>query len=134
MHLPSHFSFDRLCASLLLSRPTLMLQFLLRKEEEIRTRIHSIRLPIRDWRTRWAVTALYFCAPIVGGWLAMPLIVPDPEAMREKLTARLTEEDIARIAEEKRRLQEEFNTARARATRREEQPAPVHCGAVRSST
>ena len=61
-----------------LSRPPLhshaadgMLQFLLRKEEEIRTRIHSIRLPIRDWRARWAVTALYFCAPIVGGWLAM---------------------------------------------------------------
>ena len=91
-----------------------MLQFLLRKEEEIRTRIHSIRLPIRDWRARWAVTALYFCAPIVGGYLSMAYVMPDPEAMREKLTANLSAEDLARIQAEKDRLQAEYNAARAK--------------------
>ena len=90
----------------------MVFQFLIRKEEEIRTRIHSFKMPIRDWRARWAVTALYFCAPILGGWLAMPYIVPDPEKMRDKLTANLTPEDLARIQQERDRLQAQYEEAR----------------------
>lgn len=90
----------------------MVFQFLIRKEEEIRTRIHSFRMPIRDWRARWAVTALYFCAPIVGGWLLMPYVIPNPDDMREKLLAKLTPEDLERIQQERNRLQREMDQAR----------------------
>ena len=92
----------------------MVLQFLIRKEEEIRTRIHSIRLPIRNPWLRTAVTAVYFFTPIVGAWFAMPYILPDPEAMREQLTHRLSEEDFAEIQRERDRLQREFDEARRR--------------------
>ncbi len=90
----------------------MVLKFLMRKEEEIRTRIHSFRMPIRDWRARWLVSSLYFLAPIVGGCLFMPLVMPNPEDMREKLVSKLSEEDLARIQEERNRLQAEFDAAR----------------------
>ena len=108
-----------------------MIAFLLRKEEEIRTRIHSFKMPIRNAYLRHAVTALYFCAPIVGGYLSMAYVMPDPEAMREKLTANLSAEDLARIQAEKDRLQADYDAARAqldaaRAARSnlQQQPAP----------
>ena len=91
-----------------------MLAFLIRKEEEIRTRIHSFKMPIKNAYLRNAVTALYFFAPIVGGYLSMSYVMPDPEQMREKLTANLSAEDLARIQAEKDRLQAEYNAARAK--------------------
>ena len=90
-------------------------RFLVRKEEEIRTRIHNFRAPIRDPRLRTAVTALYFCAPIVGGWCLMSYTVPEPDAMRAKLTANLSAEDLARIQQERDRLQREFDRARGQS-------------------
>ena len=91
-----------------------MLAFLIRKEEEIRTRIHSFKMPIKNAYLRNAVTALYFFAPIVGGYLSVSYVMPDPEQMREKLTANLSAEDLARIQAEKDRLQAEYNAARAK--------------------
>ena len=44
----------------------------------------------------------------------MPYVMPDPEAMREKLTAKLSDEDLARIQQERDRLQAEFNAARSK--------------------
>lgn len=97
----------------------MVLQFLIRKEEEIRTRIHSFRMPIKSPALRWAVTGLYFFAPIIGGWLAMPYVMPNPEEMRSKLTANLSEEDLARIQQERDRLQQQFDEAqRARMAAR----------------
>ena len=96
----------------------MVFQFLIRKEEEIRTRIHSIRLPIKDWRMRWLVTAMYFSAPIAFGWWLMPYVVPNPDDMREKLTKNLSEEDLAAIQAERDRLQKEFDLARAKALER----------------
>ena len=57
---------------------------------------------------------MYFFAPIVGGYLSMSYVMPDPEQMREKLTANLSAEDLARIQAEKDRLQAEYNAARAK--------------------
>jgi hypothetical protein len=87
---------------------------IMRWEEKIRTRIHSIRLPIKDARTRNLVTAMYFFTPIVGGWFSMSYVLPDPEKMREKLTANLSAEDLARIQAEKDRLQRQYEEARQR--------------------
>ena len=44
----------------------------------------------------------------------MSYVMPDPEQMREKLTANLSAEDLARIQAEKDRLQAEYNAARAK--------------------
>ena len=111
--------------------PHMVLQFLIRKEEEIRTRIHSFRAPIHDWRLRWAVTCLYFFTPIVGGWLAMPYVMPNPDDMREKLTAKLSEEDLQRIQLERDRLQREFDAARRQATRGRQQQQEGGAAAAR---
>ena len=53
----------------------------------------------------------------------MPYILPDPEAMREKLTSKLSEEDLARIQEERDRLQRQFDEARAARLQQQQRAA-----------
>ena len=42
----------------------------------------------------------------------MPYVLPDPEAMRDKLTANLSPEDLERIQRERDKLQAQFNEAK----------------------
>ena len=96
-----------------------MLQALLAWEERVRTRIHSIRIPIKNKRTLVLVQCLYFITPVVLGGLLMQAILPDPEDMRKKIGPPSAEAQ-QKIDAERKRLQEQFDAARrerAAATR-----------------
>ena len=88
-----------------------MLKALLAWEERVRTRIHSIKIPIKDKRTLFLVPCTYFFTPVVLGGLFMQYIIPTPEEMRAKITMP-TEEEQQKIVAERRRLQEQFDAAR----------------------
>ena len=95
---------------------TFMLKALLAWEERVRTRIHSIRIPIKNKRTLLLVQCMYFISPVVLGGLLMQAILPDPEDMRKTITPPTAEEQ-QKIDAERTRLQEQFDEARrARAT------------------
>ena len=85
---------------------------LMRWEERIRTRIHSIRIPIKDPRLFFLVQCLYFVTPIALGAAFMPYVMARPDEMREQI-APPSPEAQAMIDAQKRRLQEQFNAARA---------------------
>ena len=92
------------------------LQTLLAWEERIRTRIHSIRIPIKNKRTLVLVQCLYFITPVVLGGALMQYIIPDPESMRQQIK-QPTPEEQAKIDAERRRLQEQFDEARKARSR-----------------
>ena len=79
--------------------------------ESLKHRIHNFRIPIRNQRVLMLVKTVYFVTPIVlGSWL-MQKIIPDPEAMRDKLKP--SDHAATLTAEHRRGLQETLAAAEA---------------------
>ena len=94
----------------------MVLTALIEWERRTRERIHSIRIPIKDKRTLFLVQCLYFITPVVLGTMVMQMVIPNPEQLRGKITAPTPEEQ-ALIDAEKKRLQEQLDSARAARSR-----------------
>jgi hypothetical protein len=72
--------------------------------EELKHRIHSFRLPIRNKRVLFLVKTCYFLAPIALGGALMQWVTPDPEELRQKMRPP-SPEDRVRVAAQKARLE-----------------------------
>ena len=53
--------------------------------EDLKKRIHSFRMPIRNPRLLLAVKMVYLFTPVVLGYGVMQLVIPDPEELKKAM-------------------------------------------------
>jgi hypothetical protein len=77
---------------------------------DLKERIHAIRIPIKNKRVLMLVQFMYFSTPIVLGTMIMQYVVPDPDEFRKKLNP--SDKAVALSEHQRRGLQTTLDAAK----------------------
>ena len=89
--------------------------------ENLKERIHSFRLPIRNKKVLFLVQCCYLVTPVILGMKLMEWIQPDPDELRRKVLENATPEQIEQSRAQGQGIKEALAAAKAAADARKQQ-------------